>query len=34
MADLITRILKYQSEELDEYLGDDADNVITYDDLN
>ncbi|MFH1534179.1 MAG: S-layer homology domain-containing protein [Nitrospirota bacterium] len=34
MADLITRILKSRKGELEEYLGDSADEVITYEDLN
>ena len=33
MADMITRILKYQDEELDEYLGDDIGSPVTYEDL-
>ncbi len=34
MADLITRILKSRKGELTEYLGDSADEVVTYEDLN
>lgn len=34
MAELITRILKSRKGELEEYLGDDADEVVTYEDLD
>ena len=30
MAELITRVLKYESEELEEYLGDSYEEVVTY----
>jgi hypothetical protein len=34
MAEMITRIMKYQADELDAYLGEMADSKITYEMLD